>query len=321
MRCSADPDIGPERIPIQRQDHRRASVRRRSPILGYHGRSVGACSRSKHGCAFDGQWVVFIRCHRPGPVRLSGRILLVLGALLGLIIIAASDQVVPATTPYGAQMRLWLAARATGLTSYVLLTVLVSLGLVLSHPVNQSTWKLSKRLFPWHENLLVFAVAFLGAHVVSLILDPYAGVGIGGALIPGLSSYRTVPVALGTLALYALLVTGLTARYTKLLPPGWWLKLHRFSLVVWGLAWVHGIVAGTDTDSFAVIYVASGLIVLAAAAYRYWVAKQRRPTFATSLRGRTRADAPASSAARDGGATPTALSDAPFVQAKEETSR
>ena len=55
-------------------------------------------------------------------------------------------------------------------------------------------------------------LAFLGVHIVSLILDPYAGVGIAGAFIPGLSGYRSSPVALGTLALYAFLITAITAR-------------------------------------------------------------------------------------------------------------
>ena len=38
---------------------------------------------------------------------------------------------------------------------------------------------------------------------MSLVADPYAGVGIAGAFIPGMSDYRSAPVALGTLALYA----------------------------------------------------------------------------------------------------------------------
>ena len=161
------------------------------------------------------------------------------------------------------------------------------LGLVLSHPVNQSTWKLSKRLFPWHENLWVFVLAFLAAHIVSLVLDPYAGVGIGGAFVPGLSSYRSWPVALGTLGLYALLITGVTARYTKLLPAGLWLRIHRLSMTVFGLTWLHGMLAGTDSDTFAPVYVTSGGLVIAAAAYRYWVGKRQRPSFATSLPGAT----------------------------------
>jgi hypothetical protein len=92
-------------------------------------------------------------------MRLSARAWLVLGAALGILIVLSTDQVVPATSAYQAQMRVWLAGRATGITAYLLLTGLVSLGLILSHPMNQSTWKLSKRLFPWHENLFVFDTA------------------------------------------------------------------------------------------------------------------------------------------------------------------
>jgi predicted ferric reductase len=216
-------------------------------------------------------------------MRLSGRAFVVVGAALGLLIVVATDQILPATSAYQAQMRIWLAARATGITAYLLLTGQVLFGLVLSHPVNQSTWKLSKRLFPWHENLYVFVLAFLGAHIVSIVADPYAGVGLPAVVVPGLSSYRTSAVALGTLGLYALLVTGLTARYTKLLPPGVWLKLHRLSAVAFVLAWMHGMLAGTDTSTLQPLYVASGLLVMLAGAYRYWVARRHRPTFSTSL--------------------------------------
>ena len=180
-------------------------------------------------------------------------------------------------------MRIWLASRAAGFTALGLLTLQIALGLVLSHPTNKSTWKLSRRLFPWHENAWVFVLAFLAGHVISLVADPYAGVGIFGAFVPGLSSYRTAPVALGTLALWALLVTGATARYTKLLPPGAWLSIHRLSLLVFVLAWMHGLVAGTDSMALLAFYVTTGGVVLAAGAYRYWASRVARPTFATSL--------------------------------------
>ncbi len=218
-------------------------------------------------------------------MRLSGRAWLMLGAILGLVIVHATGQVLPATTAYQAQMRIWLAARASGITTYVLLTLLVAWGLLLSHPTNQSSWRLSKRIFPWHENLFVFVVAFVVAHVASIVLDPYAGVGLAGSLVPGLSAYRSAPVALGTLALYAVLLSGATARWTGLLPKGLWLKLHRFAIVGWVLAWMHGVTSGTDSAALMPLYLGGGGLVLGAGAYRYWVAKRSRPTFSTSLQG------------------------------------
>ncbi len=216
-------------------------------------------------------------------MRLTSRTIVVLGALLGIVIVWSSDQILPATSAYQAQMRIWLFARAAGITAYLILTFVIAIGLILSHPVNKSTWKLSKWIFPWHENLLVFTIAFTTVHIVTILLDPWAGVGIVGAFIPGLSSFRSVPIALGTLALYGLLLTGLTARYTQLLPRGVWLKIHRLSIVVWGLSWSHGILSGTDTGGIAPLYVVTGLLILASAAYRYWVGKLGRPTFASSL--------------------------------------
>lgn len=205
-----------------------------------------------------------------------------LAAVIALIVIYASDQIVPATSDRQADLRIWLAARATGIVVFLLLTFQICVGLVLSHPTNKSTWKLSKRIYPWHENLWVFVIAFLGIHIVSIILDPYAGVGIAGTFIPGLSSYRTSPVALGTIALYAFLLTALTARYTRLLPAGVWLTIHRLSLAVFVLAWLHGILAGTDSDALRGMYVVTGLAVVAAGTYRYWASRKGRPTFDTS---------------------------------------
>ena len=211
-------------------------------------------------------------------MRISGRAFLVLSALVVLAVIYATGQIAPAESAYQAQMRVWLAARATGIAALVLLTLQVVLGLVLSHPTNQATWRLSKRIFPWHEHLLLFTASLLAVHIVSLVVDPYAGVGIGGALIPGLSEYRSAAVALGTLAVYALIATSVTARYTRLLPAGVWLKLHRLSLVVLILAWLHGVLAGTDGDALRVLYAASFGLVVAAAAHRYWVSRRTRST-------------------------------------------
>jgi len=215
--------------------------------------------------------------------RLSVGLLVAIGAVAGIVALVAMDQILPATSAHQAELRVWLGARAAGLTALILLTVQVSFGLVLSHPTNKSTWKLSKRLFPWHEHAWVFTLAFVAIHVVALAVDRFAYVGVVGALVPGMSQYRTVPVAIGTLSLYALLVTGLTARFTRLLPTGWWLKLHRLGLLVLVAAWSHGLLAGSDSPALVGVYLGTFLVVLFAAAYRYWIVRTGRPTFASSL--------------------------------------
>jgi DMSO/TMAO reductase YedYZ heme-binding membrane subunit len=100
-----------------------------------------------------------------------------------------------------------------------------------------------------------------------------------------MSEFRSVPIAIGTIAAYAMVITGITARVTRLLPTGWWLKLHRLSLVVLALAWAHGLLSGTDTFAAAALYATTFGAVAVAAAYRYWIVRAGRPTFATSLAG------------------------------------
>ncbi len=208
---------------------------------------------------------------RPGPrSRLGGGAIVVLLALVGLLAVAASDQVVPASSVHQAQIRVWLASRAAGLVALGLLGLQIVVGLVMSHPTNKTTWRLSARIFAWHDSLWLFVVAFVAAHVVAIVIDPYAGVGLAGALVPGLSSYRSAPVALGSLALYALLITGVTARWTRLLPPGVWLVLHRASLAIFVLGWMHGLLAGTDSAALSGVYLCLGAAVGLAAAHRFW---------------------------------------------------
>jgi hypothetical protein len=209
-----------------------------------------------------------------GPLRLTATTSAVVIGLLVLAGLYATDQIVPATSEHQAELRIWLAARAAGLASLGLLAVQIVIGLVLSHPTNRTTWRLSKAIFPWHEHIWVFVFAFIALHVVSLIADPYAGVGVAGAFIPGMSGYRSAPVALGTLATYAFLLTAITARWTKVLPPGVWLMLHRFAVVVFALSWLHGLLAGTYSASLEFVYVALGLAVMAATAHRYWVVRR-----------------------------------------------
>ncbi len=216
------------------------------------------------------------------PFRLSMRGTAMLASMLGLVVIFATDQILPASTDRQAELRFWLAARATGVVTLLLLTLQVAIGLVLSHPHNKTTWKLSKKLFPWHDHLWVFVAAFLVAHIVSLVTDPKSGVSVAGAFVPGLSQYRSAPVAVGTLGLYAFLVTAMTARYTKLLPPGAWLSLHRLALLIFVLSWLHGMLAGTDSMPLEGLYLLTGAVVIAAGAYRYWASRRSQPTFSTT---------------------------------------
>lgn len=209
-------------------------------------------------------------------MRLSATMLVALGAIAALVALGVTDQILPATDLRTAQLRPWIAARALGVTAYLLLATEVGLGLILSHPRNAVAWRQSKVIFPWHEMITVFTGAFIALHVTLLAIDPFAKVGVIGALVPGMSEFRPPAVALGSIALYSLLITAVTAKWTRLLPAGWWLRIHRLAAVAFLLAWLHAVLAGTDGGSLAPLYLATGLPILAAVVHRWWTAKAAR---------------------------------------------
>src|SRR3954470_657355 len=215
-------------------------------------------------------------CAAPSDaMRVSPSILLIVGGLAVLVALGVTDRLLPASDPGVAQVRPWIAARALGVTAYLLLALETALGLVLSHPRNTASWRLTKPVFPWHELLTVFTGAFLALHGALLAIDPYAGVGIAGALIPGLSGYRPPAVALGTVAAYALIITAVTAKWTRLLPSGWWLRIHRLAALTFLLTWLHAVLAGTDGGALLPLYLVTGVPVVAGVAHRWWTAKAR----------------------------------------------
>jgi len=208
-------------------------------------------------------------------VRVSVATLVAFGAIAALVALGVTDQILPATDPGALQVRPWIAARALGVTAYLLLAAEVGLGLVLSHPRNTAAWRLTKPVFPWHEMLAVFTGAFLALHIALLVVDPYANVSLVGAFVPGFSAYRPPAVAIGSVALYALVFTAVTAKWTRLLPSGWWLRVHRFAAVAFLLTWVHAVLAGTDGGALTPLYLATGLPILAGVAHRWWTARVR----------------------------------------------
>jgi hypothetical protein len=226
-------------------------------------------------------------------MRVGAPALVAIGAVAALVALGVSDQVLPAVDPRTAELRPWIAARALGVTAYLLLALEVGLGLVLSHPRNAAAWRKTKQVFPWHEMVTVFTLAFLALHVGLLAVDPFADVGVLGVLVPGLSGYRPFAVGLGSIAMYALLVTAVTAKWTRLLPSGWWLRIHRVAAGAFLAGWSHAVLAGTDGAALLPLYVLTGAPILAGITHRWWTARVR------SVPGASRPVRPASGSRAD----------------------
>ena len=193
--------------------------------------------------------------HRPGFGTALAVLVIAVGAGYGAAVL---------TTPVvHSRYFPWIVGRALGLSAYCCLCVLVALGIWLRHP-----WRLRWTLFR-HESVLRYHAVLAGAtvllvvgHLASLASDSYAGVGWIGALLPGRSVYRPVPVGLGVAAWWGLLLIAGTAGIGGRLVGRRWLPIHRLAMPVFATVFAHGVLAGTDGGRLRLIYAASGGLIL-----------------------------------------------------------
>jgi predicted ferric reductase len=179
----------------------------------------------------------------------------------------------------------WDVARAGGFTAYVLLTLAVAVGLMLSTQLQSpSRWPrlLNSEL---HNFLTLLSTIFLVVHVLAVWIDPFTHFGWSEVFIPLVSSYRPMWMALGIVALYLGIAIGLSTWLRPRIGYTWWRRLHVLTLLVYALATVHGIGTGSDTQTWwgLSIYLVS-IILVGALLYRR--------LFASNKRKRTPAHAP-----------------------------
>jgi methionine sulfoxide reductase heme-binding subunit len=139
----------------------------------------------------------------------------------------------------------WFTTRGGGIVSLLLLTGVMYLGLLGALRWQTRAWPRFATT-GFHRNLALMSVVFLGIHIVAAIVDPFANLGVLAALVPFSSSYRTLWLGLGVIALdigAAVLVTSLVknriGRRT-------WRAVHWLAYAAWPLALLHGIGTGTD---------------------------------------------------------------------------
>ena len=143
----------------------------------------------------------------------------------------------------------WDIARAGGWTAYMLLTLSVIVGLMLSTQVQSpSRWPrlINSEL---HNFLSLLGTIFLGVHILAVWIDPFTRFGWRDMLIPFASSYRTTWMALGIVAVYLGIAIGISTLLRPHIGYTWWRKLHILTLGIFVLATLHGIGTGSDTKT------------------------------------------------------------------------
>ena len=159
----------------------------------------------------------------------------------------------------------WLVARASGFTAYVLVTLSVVLGLLLSQ-----RWQ-SRRVWPrllndqLHQYTILLAGVFTAIHGISVWIDPFTAFSLREVLLPGASHYRPLWMAFGIVSAYLGLAVVITGWLRPKIGYAWWRRLHYLAFLVWLLATLHGLGDGSDTRTLwaTAIYGASSFTVVA----------------------------------------------------------
>jgi predicted ferric reductase len=185
----------------------------------------------------------------------------------------------------------WYLARASGVVTFVLVTCSTVLGLLIST-------RLGDRLFgrPWvfelHNFSSLLSLGFLGLHIGVLIADPWTNFRVVDLLVPGPSAYRPIAVAMGVLAMYGAVLGTASFYVRRRLGYRLWRLLHYTTFATFALALLHGVAAGTDTQTVWMrwLYTLAGTLVACLVVYRLSEPRASAPTRSPARRA---ADAPA----------------------------
>lgn len=141
----------------------------------------------------------------------------------------------------------WYLSRSSGIVAWALLTASMIWGLLFTtrllkgHPS-------PKWLLDLHRHLGGLALGFTALHLVALVADSYVEFGPADLFVPFASDWKPVPVALGVIALYLLVIIEATSLAMKRLPRKTWRMIHLTSYALFWIATFHGITAGTDAS-------------------------------------------------------------------------
>ena len=103
----------------------------------------------------------------------------------------------------------------------------------------------------------------LGIHIGGLLVDSFMHFAPRDVLVPGASTYRPIPVALGIIAMYAMVLVLVSSWVRRRYSSKLWRRLHMAAAPAFALAMLHGVFAGADVTRrwMYLTYVITGSLV------------------------------------------------------------
>jgi predicted ferric reductase len=188
------------------------------------------------------------------------------GVFVGVVVVALFGAIatrlgwIVASPPRPQGTGAWMLSRATGLLAYMVLSIDVVVGLLVS---TRSADRLVQRgqLVDVHGWLSPLALAFVLVHGGVLLADRYVQFDAIDVFVPFASNRWPIAIGIGVFAGYLLLVVHLSFGLRKRIGTAMWRRIHYLSFVAFALVTVHAIAAGTDRRTlwFAAVYAAAAL--------------------------------------------------------------
>jgi sulfoxide reductase heme-binding subunit YedZ len=161
---------------------------------------------------------------------------------------------------------IWVTARSTGTAALVALILSVLSGMALRS--GALAWLSHNRAVrAVHDLTSLLWLPLAIAHVIALMLDPYAKIGFADLLVPFLVSYGSLAIGLGTISLQLVVIVLISTWLKSSLTQQGWLAIHRLSYVAFVAAFAHGLLAGTDFAQpvlIALAWVTAALLLIVA---------------------------------------------------------
>jgi hypothetical protein len=142
----------------------------------------------------------------------------------------------------------WVTTRAAGYTSFVLLTISVALGLLLSSQWRSTRWPRFATT-ELHRFVTLLTLVFIAIHATVALLDRFIRFRLIEVLVPFINHYRPLWTGLGIIAAYLATAVWLSTWLQRLIGYHWWRRLHYATFAVYLSAAVHGMGSGSDTGS------------------------------------------------------------------------
>src|ERR1035441_3404415 len=98
---------------------------------------------------------------------------------------AGREPMSPVAAATSGSQALWFVSRGSGLVLLLLFSVVMVLGVATRMGSAPRRWP-RFAVSELHRTLALFAVAFLGLHIATAILDPYVSIGWGATVPPSL---------------------------------------------------------------------------------------------------------------------------------------